>query len=227
MRVLSILIALCSASAVLAGEPAKPAGTLINFSVESSQSAANDLARASAFAEATDAAPGPLAKKVNAAIAQALAVAKAYPTIKTRSGSTWTNPNYAKGGRSIESWRMRSELQFETRDIAALSELLGKLQANLGISQINLSPAPETRRKAEEEATHEAVNAFVDKAKRIAALLGKSYRIKQMNIGSNSTVPVYAMARSAMLQAEAAPMPIESGESNVNVNISGEIELAE
>jgi hypothetical protein len=34
------------------------------------------------------------------------------------------------------------------------------------------------------------------------------------------------MLRSAMA-AEAAPMPVEAGESNLMVNVSGQIELAE
>lgn len=226
LNILAATLTLWTA-ACLAVEPAKPVGALVDFSIDASRTAHNDLARATAFAEVTETTPGEAARKVNSAIAQALAMAKAYAAVKTRSGSTWTFPSYAKNGRGIDSWRVHSELQFESRDVAALSELLGKLQAaNLGVGQIGLAPAPETRKKAEDEAMREAIAAFQEKAQRIAALLGKSYRIKQMNIGGSGPAPMFAMARRAT-SLEAAPMPIEAGESTVTINISGQIELTE
>lgn len=205
----------------------KPAGTLLNFSAEASQSVANDLARATVFAEATDVQSAEVARKVNGAIAQALATAKTFSEVKTRSGSTWTSPVYGKSERSIESWHMRSELQLESRNLVALSDLLGKLQAGLGVSQVNLQPADETRRKAEEQATMDALNAFQDKAQRIAANFKKNYRIVHMDINSGSQGPIYPMARGAMMKMDAAPLPIEGGESTVSITVSGEIELVD
>jgi uncharacterized protein YggE len=44
--------------------------------------------------------------------------------------------------------------------------------------------------------------------------------------GSNHSPQPYPMVRGAMLMAAAdAPMPSEAGESNVTVNVSGQIEL--
>ncbi|HEX5804537.1 MAG TPA: hypothetical protein VFY24_16080, partial [Azospira sp.] len=54
-------------SLVLAGGAA--ASTTIDLSAEASRPAANDLARATVFAEATSPAPGESAKRVNALIA--------------------------------------------------------------------------------------------------------------------------------------------------------------
>lgn len=222
-----LFISLLLASSLVRADSAKSTGALVDFSVEAVEPVTNDMAQASAFFEASATNPGDLARQVNTAMARGIAIAKPYPGIKTRSGSTWTSPIYGKNGRSIESWRMRSELQFESRDVGSLSELLGKLQSTLAIGQISLMPAPETRRKVEEEATRTAIATFQDKARRIAAALGKPYRLRQMNIGSNGRPPVYPMARAAMLQAESAPMPIEAGESTITVNINGQIELQE
>jgi uncharacterized protein YggE len=69
--------------------------------------------------------------------------------------------------------------------------------------------------------------AFQDKAQQLAGLLGKTYRIRQLNVGGGSPMPVYAMARGKAMMADAAPMPVEAGESNVTVTISGQIELVE
>ena len=223
MRVSALLLCLLPALPlpVLAAEAVK--GPLVDFNVEARQSASNDLGTATAFMEAEAATPAELAQKVNSAIAQALAIAKKSSTVQTRTGNTWTSPVYGKTGRNIESWHMRSELLLESRDIPALASLIGKLQSTLGVSQISLQPAPETRGKAEDEATKEAITLFRSKAAQIASQLGKDYRIVQLNVGS-SRGPVFAMKAMAM-RAEAAPMPMEAGESQVTVSVSGQIEV--
>ncbi|MBA3033452.1 MAG: SIMPL domain-containing protein [Gammaproteobacteria bacterium] len=211
---------------VLAADlPVKPSGTLIDFRVDVQTSVPNDLGRATAFAEMTGADPAEVARKVKAALADGLATAKAQTGLTVKSGATHTYPIYAKGGRSIEGWRMRSELVLESRDATALSTTLGKLQGTLGVSNINFSPAPETRRKAEEDATLEAIDAFRAKAERIAATMNKPFRIRQMNVSGGGHAPPTPMYRAATMAVESAPMPVEAGESNISVGISGQIEL--
>jgi predicted secreted protein len=228
MRYPLAAILICLSLLACAAEDKKPTGTIVSFSAEASQTVSNDLARATVFAEATDTNSAAVARKVNNLMAQAIATAKGFPDVKTRSGSTWTSPIYGKDGRTITSWQMRSELQLESRDIAALGDLLGKLQGSLGVSQINLQPAPETRKKAIEQATLDALNAFQEKAKRIAGNFKKYYKVVRMNVDTSGQGPVYPMVRGAMMKMEdAAPMPIESGDSTVNATVSGEIELIE
>jgi len=226
----ALLVLAFAATPALAAEPAKPDGTLIDFRVDVQKSVANDLGRAAAYVELTGADPGEVARKVKGAIGDGLAVAKAQPGVTVKSGNTHTWPLYsngAKGGRTIEGWRMRSELQLESRDAAALSAAVGKLQAALAVGGIAFAPAPETRRKAEDEATLEAIEAFTAKAARIAATLKKPYRIRQLSVNGGGNFPQpYPMARgAALMAAEAAPMPVEAGESSVTVNVSGQIEL--
>jgi predicted secreted protein len=211
----------------LATEPAKPTGTLIDFRVEVQRSVANDLGRATAYAEMSGNDAAEATRKVKAALADGLATAKAQPGIAVKSGNTQTWPVHGKNNRAIESWRMRSEIILESRDAAALSTAVGKLQGSLAIGSLNFSPAPETRRQAEDDATLEAIDAFTAKAARIAASMKKPYRIRQMSVNGSSHFPQpYPLARGTLLMAaEAAPMPVEAGESNVTVNISGQIEL--
>jgi predicted secreted protein len=224
MRRLAVFGALWAAVALCHASEPTPAGTLIDLAAEASRTATNDLAQATVFAAATDNSPGELAKKVNNLIASALRVAKPYAAIKTRTGTTFTQPNYGRSGR-IEGWNMRSELHFETRDTAALSELLGKLQTTLGVGQIVLAPAPETRQKAEDGAMLDAIAAFRAKAKVVADALGKPYRIRQMSIQGAARPPIMPFRRSAMVAAVAEPAPIEAGESTIGVTVSGQIEL--
>jgi predicted secreted protein len=221
-----ILFLILLPSLSYAAEDCKPKGTLIDLSVEASKPALNDMGRATIYVEASGGNPAELANRVNTAIAAALETAKTYDKVKTRSGNTHTYPNYSKEGR-ISGWRIRSELLLESRAMMDLSELLGKLQeGSLVIGQIVLLPAPETEKKAEDEATLEAIAAFQAKAKLVAEALKKTYRIRQMNIGSAGQPPVVPLMRASKMAAmEAAPAPIEAGESMVSVTVSGQIEL--
>lgn len=206
---------------------AKAQVTIVDLAADANRNAPNDLARATAFFEAQDANAADLARRVNRGIAAGLETAKGYANVKSKTGTTSTWPVYGKNGRSIEGWRMRSEIAMETRDMAALSELLGKLQATLSIGQISLMPAPETRKKVEDEATLDAIAAFQARAALIAKTLGKPHRVRQMSINTGGDRPVYPMARaSSMAMSEAAaPMPVSPGDSTITVTISGQIEL--
>lgn len=223
----ALLLVAAIALPAFAAEPSKPAGTLVDFRTDIQKSVPNDLGRATAYAEMTGADPAEVSRKVKTAIAEGFALAKAQPGVQAKSGNTHTWPIYTKNSRAIESWRMRSEITLESRDAAALSTAIGKLQTMLAVGSIQFSPAAETRRKAEEEARLEAIEVFRTQAGRIAGALQKPYRIRQMNInGSNHFPQPYPMARGAMLMAaEAAPMPTEAGESAVTVTINGQIEL--
>jgi predicted secreted protein len=208
--------------------PALAAPTTIDLSAEASRAAPNDLARATVFAEATGSTPGELSKRINSLITDALKTAKGYSNIKTQSGTTNTYPVYAKGGK-IDGWRMRADLTLESGDTSSLSELLGKLQASLGVSGVVMLPSPETRKKAENEAMLDAIAAFKSRAKLLADALGKPYRIKQLSISSSGRSPVMPMMRAtaSFSSAEAAPMPMEAGESQISANVSGQIELVD
>lgn len=209
----------------LLANPALAAATTVELSSEVSRPAVNDLVQVTVAAEATGATPGELSRQVNNLVSDALKAARAYPTIKTQSGVISTSPIYAKGGK-IESWRMRSELSLESGDASALSELLGKLQTSLGVSSLVMQPSPETRKKVENEAMLDALSAFNDRARVIAGALGKSYHIKQISVITNGRVaqPMFRAAAKSMV-SDAAPMPMEAGESQVSATVSGQIEL--
>lgn len=225
--------ALCIAAMLLAA-PALAAtqghGARIGFSATAERRVVNDLGSATAYVEMAGADSADLAQRVNAVMAQALATAKAEEKVTVKSGGSNTWPVYAskpKAGQTatIEGWRMRSELQLESRDAAALGALLGRLQTTLAVSHIGFSPSAETRRKAEDDAALDAIRVFREKAARYAAALKRPYRLRKLNI-SGGGVPMPRM-RAMATAAEAAPMPLEAGESTVQMTVEGEIELIE
>ena len=207
--------------------PAISMPTTIDLAAEASRPAANDLLRATVFAEATGRTPGEPARQVNGLIAQALRIAKPYTTVSAQSGPTSSYPNYTRDGK-IESWRMRSQLVLESKDSEAVSDLLGKLQGSLGVAELRLQPSPETRKLAENAALLEAIKAFQARAKIVADALGKGYRIRQMAVNTSGHV-AQPMLRSVArgMVAEAMPMPVEAGESQISASVSGQIELVD
>ena len=228
MKILAPLfaaLALTSGAPPASAQDTEPKLPTVELSAEGSVEAANDLAIAEAYFEATGSAPAALAAEVNQAIARAIAATKAYPMVTASSSGTHSSPVYNSNGRSIDAWRMRSSLQLETRDLSALSTLVGKLQGELAIASMSLSPAAETRSKAEDAALVRALNAFEARAKLAAGTLGKRYRIQRLNISQDGSRLPQPMYRAAMATAHAAPAPIEAGESSVMVRVSGSIEL--
>ena len=209
--------------------PAAEAGTLIELSAEASRPAANDLLRAVVYAEANAADPAELAKRVNQDIAEALRLIKGKAGISVKSGNQHTYPVYGNN-RKIDAWRMRSELVLESKDGAALSELLAKLQQmKLALGNVSQLPSPAMRRVVEDGVTQDAIRAFEARAALVAGTLGKPYKIKRLNIQQSSQVPPMPMLRAAKMEmaGDAAPVPLEAGESQISSSISGEIELAD
>lgn len=225
------LILLLSAAAVHAADGAgPPALPTADISVEASRSAPNDQFRAQVYYETTEVSPGELARKVNSVISQALQTARSYPAVKVRTGGNMTYPVYGKNIRNIEAWRMRSTLALEANDSAALSELLGKLQQSMVIGGLNAAPSAETWKKIEDQAIGDALTAFEARARLVAASLNKKWKIKHVsvNTGGIQQKTIMPLARSAsVMAAEAAPAPIEAGDSTISVSVNGQIELLE
>lgn len=203
--------------------------TTVELTADASRSATNDMAIATVFFEASEANPGVLSERVQAVIAEALDLIRGYPSVKAKSAGTTTFPVYGKNDRKIESWRMRSDIRLETGDLTALSELLGKLQSRLALGGLVLQPSPETRKSVADLTTTDAIRVFQARAKNVADTLGKAYRIRHLSImrGDHSG-PIRPMMRSAAaFDAESASFPVEAGESEITVTISGEIELSD
>ena len=219
----TLLVGCCTGTGISA-----QAGALVDLAAEASRPAANDMVRASVFSEVSGKNPAELAQRVNADVAEALKLIHTKAGVAVKSGQQSTYPVYGQA-QKIDGWRMRRELVLESKDQGSVSELLGKLQQmRLAVGDVSLLPSPETRRKVEDEATREAIRAFQSRAAVIAEQLGKSWKIKQLNVqqGDGMPMPMMRATRAAMV-AEAVPAPLEAGESLVTTHVSGQIELAD
>lgn len=206
------------------------AATTVDLTAEASRPATNDMVRATVFAEASGNNPAELARRVNQEITEGLKVIKAKPGILVKSGRQSTFPVYGQN-QKIDSWRIHSELILESRDAAAVSELLGQLQQmRLAVSGVSQLPTPETRQKVEDEATREAIAAFRQRAAVVAEVLGKPYTIRHLSIqqsGQMPPMPIMRASRAMAANAAPPPVPMEAGESLVTTTVSGQVEVAD
>lgn len=204
------------------------AATTVDLAAEASRPAVNDQVRAVVYSEGQGSNPAEIARRVNQEIAGALQLIRGKAGVSVKSGNQSTYPVYGRD-QKIESWRMRSELVLESRDLGAVSDLLGELQQRrLAVGNVSQMPSPETRRQVEDEAMRDAIKAFQERAAVIAGALGKRWTIKQLSVsqqGGAMPMPIYRSAK--VMMAEAAPAPLEAGESLLTTTVSGQIELAD
>lgn len=227
MRRLVLMISLLIPAAVSAQTPCPPPEDVVGLQAAAEREVANDLLQATLYAELEGADAAALAARVNRLTKAALDAARGVAGVKVESGAYQTFPVYGDQG-TFKAWRVRHELSLESRDFAAASALIGRLQGQqMRLGGLQFTTAPETRRQAENALIQEAVHAFRQRAGVAQAALGKgSYRVREVQIqtegGMPSPYPVMEMRASAKVADAPAFSP---GESTVRVNVSGTVQM--
>jgi predicted secreted protein len=174
-----LLLVLLLAPLLAAAQTPETLFNLVTLNAQAEREVPNDLLSAVLAAEAEGAEPAQLANEVNRAMQQALATAKGYRGVNARSGAYQTFPIYDKN--RVSRWRARQELRLESGDFAAVTELIGKLQAGLVVTGMTLSVSPEARRQAENALIPEALAAFDERARLVRdAMKAKGYRVRNL-----------------------------------------------
>jgi len=221
----NILLALLFVPLAAAAQTPETLFNLVSLNAEADREIPNDLLTATLVAEAEGTDPAQLADGVNRAMQRALSTALAVKSVKARSGAYQTIPVYEKS--RVVRWRVRQELRLESADFAAATELIGKLQASLMVTGMNLSVSAEARRKAENALIAEALAAFEERARVVRdAMKAKGYRVRDLQVspgGSSPPRPMLAMAARTL--HEAAPPAVEAGSTRILITVSGTIQL--
>ncbi|MDR0996559.1 MAG: SIMPL domain-containing protein [Zoogloeaceae bacterium] len=220
-----LLSALFVALLLLLGPPAVAAenGAEITLQVSATAEAPNDWHVATLYAEATAPTLGEAQKNVQTQIAQGLALAKTFPTLKVQSAGSSTDSVLNDQGKPT-AWRARADLSLETGDAAAFADAVGKLSRTLAIANLLSVPSEAARRQAETTAISEAMTRFRARAKLLAELLGRDWQIEKLDVFADGRMPV--MRNRAMTMADAAPIPLEAGSSRIEARIGGTIRLS-
>ena len=198
----------------------------VSFAVERTREVPNDWVIAVVGVSDEDSDAARLADRVNQTMDWALGIAKQAKGVTVKSGGYATQPVYDKDGK-IARWAASQDLHLESSDVDAVSALVGKLQSKVLLRSIAFSVSPETRRKTEEVLIGDALNAFQERSKKVAAGLGaRDYEIVSISIqtpGGGGPMPMFARAEMAMDKV-AAPS-FESGQSTLQVRVDATIEL--
>jgi len=221
--------ALLAANASLAQQPpatALPASPSVTVTGAANTKVQNDSMMAMVRAEAEQTTPGAAAADVNARMAKALAAAKATPGVEAKSAgySTWQQWEKGKPGK----WRVSQTLSLTGADFPALAALLTKLQDEDGllVSSIAFSLAPETRRRAEDALTKEAIRAWQQRAATASEALGfAAWRPGRVSVSTGDYAPqprFDMMARAGAAPASAPPVAVEGGTTELTVTVSGD-----
>jgi predicted secreted protein len=189
----------------------------------------NDRMQAIVRAEAEQTTAGAAAADVNARMAKALAGAKAVNGIEAKSAgySTWQQWEKGRPGK----WRVAQSLALTSADFPALAALLSKLQDEDGlvVSSITFALAPDTRRRAEDALTREAIRAWQQRAATAADALGfAAWRPGRLAVTTGDMAPQPRMDMAMRAQAApggSPPVAVEGGTTEITITVGGDAVL--
>lgn len=209
---------------------------VVNLEASASKDVNNDLATASLFVELTDTDPSRLAEKVNQTLNAALKVVKQTSSVQAAGTGYATYPVYNNKTNKQEAWRGRGELRLTSRDFPTLSRLLGQLQQPLAsglplqLAGIRYGVSDDARKQAEDTLIQQSMQAFRQRADLVRqGFAGASWRMVNVNVNTSDTGPQPMMMSKVMSMrapaADAAPAPLEAGDSKLSVTVSGSIQI--
>lgn len=203
---------------------------ILNFQAEATRQVSNDEMHAVLFIEKSHKQPAELSTQITQLMNQALNVAKKYPQVKVETGSQTTYPVYDNDSTKLKEWRGRAEINLESSDFKAASQLVNELQQNFQTQSINFTVSDAQRKKVENELMTEASKNFQQRAQILSQAWNKSsYNLVSLNFNTNNSYPQPLMIGAAMAKfsrAEAADSQnMAAGESKITVNANGSIQI--
>lgn len=223
------LVAVSIASpAVRAAEPTAPSG-VVALAASASTEVSRDMLTITLVANRdgndASAVQSFLKQALDAALSDAKTVARP-GQIDVRTGNFSLNPRYSTKG-AIAAWQGSAELVLEGRDLVGLGQLAGRIQS-MNIARVSQGLSREQREKAEATATTQAIARYRAQAAEVSKQFGYSgYVVREVSVSTNESgpvpTPVFAM-RAMAVQAD-APLPVEAGQANVTVSVTGTVQM--
>jgi predicted secreted protein len=240
IRDLGLLAAVATVAALSIGNPARAAEEpgkppLLGVSADVSREVPNDemnvVMRVERQSAELASANRDALERINALLARARSV----PGIESSLAGIGSNPVHAesrtadgKTERTITGWHVHADASLSSRDVQALSRLVGELGEDARILSVGFSVSKETRSRIESELLAEAAKAFNERAAVIAKALGyDGFEIERVHVGTaGAPRPYRPVAEAMMTMKAAAPDFAESvGESTLSANANGQVWL--
>jgi predicted secreted protein len=223
------IVASLACTAAWAQQPAPglaPHMPAVTVTGAASTKVANDRMQALLRAEAEQPTAAAAAAEVNARMAKALAAARSSAGIeaKTVGYNTWQQWDKGRPGK----WRVAQTLSLAGADFPVVAALVSRLQDEEGllVSGIGFALAPETRRRAEDALTREAIAAWQERARTAADALGyRDWRPGRLIVSTGEHAPqprFEMMARAADASPASRPVAVEGGTTEITVTVSGD-----
>jgi hypothetical protein len=239
-RCTSLLLAFlfCHSAAFAQASPAPPSQTptnVVTLSAEASAEVTQDLLSITlgTTKEGADAAAvqSQLRQALDAALTEARKAARP-KLLEVRTGAFSLVPHYASkpnnGGSTITGWQGRTELVIEGSDIAAISQLAGRL-TTLSVARTAFGLSREAREQMEADVAAQAIGRFKARAESYAKQFGfGGYSLREVAVGGGevgSTAPLGRMRVMGAAMAEEL-QPVEAGKALVSVTVSGSVQLS-
>ncbi len=221
-----VMISLLSAATIASEDDNDTHYDRISLLATASDEIENDILETRLSVQREGNNPSELSEEVNATIQWAISESKKVSGVTVQTMGYQTNPVYQQG--RLSAWQVRQNLRLESKDIAKLSQLIGKLQERLTVDRVGYRISVQRRNTVEENLITEAIALFQQRSKLVAKQMNRDrYRVVQMNInaGGAPMQPMMMHAEmSGMADARIAPS-FEAGVQTVTVSVNGTIEL--
>jgi predicted secreted protein len=196
----------------------------LNLTADATSKVPNDEMVVSLAIERSGADSAPLTDAVLTALTEATKAARSVAGIEVRQGNVSTNPNWDQNKKI--GWQVRGEMTLMSKDMKALSALTGKLSEKLQLAGVSFRLSESSRSAEEARLINAAADNFRAKAKAATSAFGYSnFVLNEVTVSqAGSVMPPRPMMAMSM-KAERAGVPVEGGDSEVSVTISGKVEL--
>ena len=203
---------------------------IANVQADATRQVSNDEMHAVLYIEKINKQPAELSAQITQLMNQAMLLSKKYPQVKVETGSQSTYPVYDNDNQKLKEWRGRAEVEIESKDFKAASQLISELQQSFQTQSINFTVSDEQRKKVENELIVEASKNFQQRAQLLSQAWGKAaYNLVNININTSSSYPQPIMMRQSVAKfasAEMAPaQDVAAGQSKITVNANGTIQF--
>jgi uncharacterized protein YggE len=219
------------AAIFLAIAPTAHAQTTLNLSATGEADATPDQITATLTAQFSSASPVAAQDRVNAAMAAALAAAKATTNVAATTANYSVSQSQADNGNGPTIFNASEDLTLiepapNGTPNTEFSALLEKLQSHgLLLENFDGSLSPAASRRAMQTAIADAMGQITAQAKDVADALGEKIgRVTLVNLNNTAPEPVPMMPRQAMLAMAAAPVAAPANVT-IQANVTATVEL--
>lgn len=196
----------------------------VTLSANAAMEVENDTLIAILYYQREGAALAPLANEVNKKITDAVKTGKRFHGVDIQTPAYRSSPVYEK--QRLVGWRVRQTIRLKSQDIAQVSNLIGELQKTLALESVSYSVSPDKLQDTEEKLIAQAIDAFKKRSLLITHQFDRStYRLVNMSVNTGGAPIRPLRMQAAAVSMEAAAPTLETGKQNIQVNVTGTIEL--